>query len=399
MPASSTEAPAGSVSDRPILSPGSEAELAEAVLDADGPLRPRGGGTRDIGRPVDGQILSLDAVAGIVRHDPGALTLVARAGTPLAEIESTLASAGQRLPFEPMDHRALLGTQGVPTIGGAVATNASGPRRIQAGACRDSLIGVRFVDGAGRTVKNGGRVMKNVTGYDLVKLMAGSFGTLGVLTEVSFKVLPAPDARATLRIEGLSEIQAIEALSEALGSPYDVTGAAHIAGDGATDGTLVRIEGLSASVAYRAERLAAELGRYGPVELLYDPEKSDAIWQGIRDVARFAGREGDVWRLSVRPTDAAEIAQRLGDLPRFFDWGGGLIWVLAAPGTDLRARLGSFRGHATLVRAADETRLRLPVFQPEPGPLAALATRLRASFDPRGILNPGLMAAPEQAPA
>ena len=343
-----------------VLAPTSEAGLAEAVRDASGPLRPMGGGTRNIGRPVAAQTLSVAGVSGIVRHDPGALTLVARAGTPLEEIEATLASAGQRLPFEPLDHRSVLASEGVPTIGGVVATNASGPRRVQAGACRDSLIGVRFVDGAGRIVKNGGRVMKNVTGYDLVKLMAGSFGTLGVLTEVSFKVLPAPDARATLSISGLSEPQAIDALSEALGSPYDVTGAAHRSGGAnGTDGrTLVRIEGLAASVAYRAERLVAELGRFGPVELLDDRDASDAIWRDIRDVREFAGRDGDVWRVSVRPAEAAALAAHLGDLPRLFDWGGGLIWVLATPGTDLRARLGGFRGHATLVRADVETRER-----------------------------------------
>lgn len=372
-----------------MLSPATEAELSEIVAGAAGPLRVMGGGTRAIGHAAAGEALSVAGLRGIALYEPGALTVVVRAGTPLAEIEATLAAEGQRLPFEPMDHRVLLGTEGEPTIGGVVAANVSGPRRIQAGACRDSLIGVRFVDGTGTIVKNGGRVMKNVTGYDLVKLMAGSFGTLGVLSEVAFKLLPAPEAAAMVSLAGLEDVQAVAAMAAALGSPFEVTGAAHLPGAGRT---MLRIEGFADSVAYRADRLAELLAPFGAITLEADTAAITAAWRDIRDVRAFAERSGDVWRLSVKPSDAPALAARIGG-EVMFDWGGGLIWALVPEGTDLRARLGAFAGHATLVRGAVETRARIATFHPEPAPLAAIAAGLRAQFDPRGILNPGLMAA------
>ena len=371
-----------------MLTPRDEADLAEAVAGARAPLHVVGGGTRPVGMTEAGLVLSTAGLGGIGLYEPGALTLVARAGTPLAEVEAALAAEGQRLPFEPMDHRALLGTEGEPTIGGTVAANVSGPRRVQAGACRDSLIGVRFVDGEGTVVKNGGRVMKNVTGYDLVKLMAGSHGTLGVLTEVAFKVLPETAARATLVLRGLDAARAVEAMSAALTSPFEVTGAAHGAWDGET-ATLIRIEGFEASVGYRADQLAGLLGRFGAVEVERDRARVDALWRRVRDVLPFAGRTGDVWRFSVKPSDAPALVDALG-AACLMDWGGGLVWALCAPGADLRARM-AVPGHATLVRAAPETKRALRVFHPEPAPLAAIAEGLRRKFDPRGILNPGLM--------
>jgi glycolate oxidase FAD binding subunit len=374
---------------RPMLSPTTETELSEIVSRASGPLRIVGGGTRPVGCPVAGEALSVAGMSGIELYEPGALTIVAKAGTPLAEVEAALAAEGQRLPFEPMDHRALLGAEGEPTIGGVVAANVSGPRRIQAGAARDSLIGVRFVDGSGTILKNGGRVMKNVTGYDLVKLMAGSWGTLGVLSQVAFKVLPAPEAAASLGIEGLSAMQAVEAMATALGSPFEVTGAAHLPRE---ERTVLRIEGFAASVAYRAGRLAELMAPFGQVSVEQDGTKVAETWRGLRDVTGFAGRGGDVWRISVTPSDGPEIAARTGG-EVMFDWGGGLIWALVPEGTDLRARLGAYAGHATLIRASEETRRRIAPFQPEPAPLARLSQGLREKFDPRGILNPGLMGA------
>ncbi|WP_370253919.1 FAD-binding protein [Nioella sp.] len=373
------------------MSPVDERELSEAVAGAEGPLRIVGGGTRPVGRPVSGEVLSMRGLSGIELYEPGALTIVARAGTPLAEVEAALAAENQRLPFEPMDMRGLLGTRGEPTIGGVVAANASGPRRIQAGACRDSLIGVRFVDGRGTVLKNGGRVMKNVTGYDLVKLLAGSYGTLGVVSEVSFKVLPGIETRACVLLNGLSNGDAVAAMAKALGSPYEVSGAAHTpAGIDGHPVTMLRLEGFSDSVAYRAGKLKELLVAFGDISVETDPERVQAGWTWVRDVETFQGREGDVWRISVKPSDGPGIAARAGG-DVLFDWGGGLVWALTAPGSDLRAELGDFAGHATLIRASEETRARLSVFQPEPAPVAALAEGLRRQFDPKGILNPGVM--------
>lgn len=368
-----------------MLTPTSEAELAETIAAADGPLAIRGGGTR--GLAPEGAPLSLEGLRGIALHEPGALTLVAAAGTPLAEVEAALAAENQRLPFEPMDHRTLLGTTGEPTIGGVVAAGVSGPRRVQAGACRDALIGARFVDGRGRVVKSGGRVMKNVTGYDLARLMCGAHGTLGVLTEVAFKVLPAPEATGVLLIEGLDDATALAALSAALASPWEVTGAAHTPKglDGAPV-TMVRVEGFSPSVAYRLERLSALLAPFGgTLGTETDPERTAAGWAWVRDAVPLAGAEGDLWRISVRPSRGAEAVARISPRAWLYDWGGGLVWAVTAPGTDVRGALAGLGGHASCLRGA------APRFAPEPAPVAALAAGLRAKFDPRGLLNPGLM--------
>lgn len=366
-----------------MIEPKTEPELASAIAAADGPLAIEGGGTRGIA--ATGNVLTTRAISGVTLYEPGALTLVAKAGTPLAEIDRTLEAEGQRLAFEPMDHRGLLGTGGEPTIGGVVASNISGPRRIQAGACRDFLLGVQFVDGSGAVLKNGGRVMKNVTGYDLVKLMAGSFGTLGVLTEVSLKVMPKPETAATLVIHGLSDGDAQRAMTAALTSPYDVTGAAHMAGR-----TLVRVEGFAGSVAYRAEQLQGILGAFGEVSVEADVGAVAQIWRDVRDVATFHGRAGDVWRISCKPSDGPALAAKLG-AEVLYDWGGGLVWALVAEGTDVRAALGAFDGHARLERGAPATLAAQPRFQPQPAAVAALSAGLRQRFDPRGILNAGLM--------
>lgn len=376
----------------------SEAELAERVAGATGPLRIQGGGTRDVGAPVVGEVLSVAGLSGVELYEPGSLTLVVRAGTPLAEIDALLAGDNQRLAFEPMDHRVLLGTSGTPTVGGAIAANVSGPRRIQAGAARDFTLGLRFVDGRGRVVKNGGRVMKNVTGYDLVKLLAGSHGTLGVLTEISLKVQARPETEATLIAHDLAPDEAVGRLSAALGSPFDVTGAAHEIGGR----TMVRLEGLSGAVDYRAEALRA--GVLAGFERL-EAGESAALWADVRDLRALAAtgdaRTSAIWRASLKPTDGPKLLAALGGrvTAGLMDWGGGLVWLATEmPGEagdagagEIRAEVSRLGGHATLVRATPDLRASVPVFQPEPAPVAALSRALKHQFDPRGILNPGLM--------
>ncbi|TPE51522.1 FAD-binding protein [Amaricoccus solimangrovi] len=376
------------------MTPRDEADVAEAVRAAAArgePLEIRGGGTRGIGHAVRGTPLALSGLSGITLYEPGALTLVARAGTPLAEVEAALAAEGQRLPFEPWDGRALTGANGAPTLGGMVAVNASGPRRIQAGACRDSLIGVRFVDGTGTIVKNGGRVMKNVTGLDLVKLVAGAHGTLGVLTEVAFKLLPVSHRVATVVLDGLAPEAAGRAMAVAMGAPYDVTGAAHApAGLGPGPVTLLRLEGFEGAVSHRIAGLTRALAEFGPARVVEGP----GDWAALRDMTLFAGRPGAVWRISVKPSDGPALGARLGAAGAeavVYDWAGGLLTVLADEGLDMRAAMAGISGHATLIRASEEAKARHGVFHPEPAPIAALSAGLRAKFDPKGVLNPGRM--------
>lgn len=375
-----------------IYRPTDEADLGATLTDAQTPFQIRGGGTRSYASGNGATVLETGALTGVTLYEPAALTLVARAGTPLSEIEATLAAENQRLAFEPMDHRALLGTSGVPTLGGVIAANVSGPRRVQVGAARDFMLGVRFVDGGGRVLSNGGRVMKNVTGYDLVKLMTGSHGTLGVLTEVSLKVLPGVETTATLLINDLEPAQAVAAMTRALGSPFEVSGAAHLPiGVDGHPVTMIRVEGFENSVHYRAGALRDLLADIGTGEVETDPEQTRAGWAYVRDVQMMKGRTGDVWRIHCKPSDAVALASRLNAEAVQFDWGGGLIWALTTEGTDVRALLGTFDGHATLVRASGDTRATLSTFQPEAPALAALSKGLRAKFDPRGLLNPGLM--------
>lgn len=359
------------------MRPVTEAELAEAVAGASGPLAIRGGGTRTVGA-VEGEVLETSGLSGVVLYEPAALTLVVRAGTPLAGVEALLAGERQRLAFESPDLRALLGRGGESTIGGVAAANASGPRRVQAGAARDALIGVRFVTGRGEVVKNGGRVMKNVTGYDLVKLLAGSRGTLGVLTEVSFKVQALPEAEATLIVEGFGDEAGLAALRAALGSPFDVSGAARHTGR-----SLIRVEGMAGSVAYRVARLRERIG--GEVTLA-EGAASAALWREVRDVVPLQGQPGEIWRIATLPTAAAGIVARL-EASAVWDWGGGLVWLLVEPGRGAEvAATVAGRGHATLVRGQGG-----PVFPPEAPEVTTLVAGLRAKFDPRGILNAGMM--------
>ncbi len=388
-----------------MLLPTSEAEASAMVADAmarAAPLAIEGNATkRPIGRPLQTQAtLSSRALSGITLYEPAEMVIGARAGTPVADIETALAAKGQMLPFEPIDYRPLLGTSGEPTIGAVVAGNLSGPRRIMAGACRDSLIGVRFVNGRGQAVKSGGRVMKNVTGLDLAKLMAGSWGTLGFLTEVIFKVLPRPETEATLVLHGLDDAAAVTALAAALGSPFDVSGAAYMpAGTGGDRSrTLVRLENVPQSVAYRLGELRQLLA--APAQEVVEGAASAALWREIRD-ARLLAEPADraIWRLSVAPSRAPALLRQVRaelDVRALLDWGGGLVWlsVLAAGdagAATIRAAVGAARGHATLIRAPDAVRAAIDVFQPLAAPLMRVQGGIKTAHDPAGIFSPGRM--------
>lgn len=386
--------------------PTTEAEVAAFVQEARAAqqsIEIRGGGTRRaLGRPVQtARMLDLSKLHGISLYEPGALTMVVTAGTPLAEVNAALAAEGQRLSFEPMDHRGLLGSQGEPTIGAVVACNIGGPRRIVSGACRDSMLGVRFVDGTGEVIRNGGRVMKNVTGYDLVKLMCGSWGTLGVLTALSIKVQPTPERAVTLIIDDLDLGASVDAMSAALGSPFEVSGAAHMPGPPSR--TLLRIEGFDRQVAYRQAQLATLL-KVTPH--IIEGDEHDALWRDVRDVEQFAsredpGQENPVWRLSIKPSDAPVLGTALRNAcgaELMLDWGGGLVYARLPVSEDagaaaLRKELARVGGHATLIRAPAPLRASVPVFQPAAARVASLSEAIRQKFDPDRILNPGRMAA------
>ncbi len=394
-----------------LMQPTEVGGVVEAMREARAagrPLRIEGGGSKAaFGRPAQAAAtLSLKQLSGITLYEPGELVISALAGTPVEEVEAALAEKGQHLPFEPPDWRALFGTTGTrPTLGGIVAANLSGPRRLTAGAARDFVIGVKAVNGLGELVTSGGRVMKNVTGYDLSKLLSGAHGTLGVLTEITLKVLPAPEAEITLLLGGLDEESGRRAMSAALGTPYQVTAAAHLpapaahaAGAGNRPATLLRLEGFQASVAYRAEALAGALEEHGTAARI-DTVPSAALWQAVREVSLFSGeRDRPLWRLSVAPTDGPGVVARITEtVPArvLYDWGGGLVW-LAPDGTDaqahaVRAAVDAVGGHATLMRAPETVRAAIPVFQPRPAAIAALDARIKHAFDPDRVLNPGRM--------
>lgn len=365
--------------------PKTEFDMAETIREAKSPIAIHGGGSR--GLSVHGDPIKTTGLNGITLYEPGSLTLVAQAGTPILDIEAALAAEGQRLAFEPMDPRGLTGSTGASTIGGVVAANNSGPRRVSVGACRDFLLGVRFIDGMGRAISNGGRVMKNVTGYDLAKLMAGSWGTLGVMTEVSLKVLPNPEMTGVLLLNGLDDQAAVAVMSKALGSPFEVTGAAHApVGVDGHPVTMLRLEGFEESVTYRLDALRQHLASNAEQVIETSPDRTTAGWKWVRDVELFNGRKGNVWRVSVKPSDAPGLVSRIENDAALYDWGGGLIWLLCPEDEDVRSKMHGVQGHATLVRGEGHL-----LFHPEPTAIAKLSQGLRAKFDPRGLFNQGLM--------
>lgn len=431
------------------LSPTSADDVLAAVQQAfaqEQPLEIVGGGTkRGWGRPVkSNRILDLSRLSGVTLYEPEELVLSAKAGTPMAEIEALLAANKQMLAFEPPDLAGVFGlappqgagapqgkaliSEALPsgairpyprqTLGGVIACNLSGPRRIKAGAARDHFLGFHAVSGRGEAFKAGGRVMKNVTGYDLPKLLCGSFGTLAVMTEITVKVLPAPEKARTVLLIGLDDTDARDAMAAALNSPHEVSGAAHLPRKvaarssvsyvrGAAQAvTALRVEGFGPSVEARCKALRELLASFGPSEELHSMN-STTLWREIRDVAPLLpepaaqGAVLDLWRLSVPPASGAPIMASLvmgegfANDGYFYDWGGGQIWLAvprakpSATAATIRGLVESTHGQAALVHTSDETRELVSVFQREPPALAAISNRLKEAFDPKGILNPG----------
>jgi glycolate oxidase FAD binding subunit len=400
------------------LKPDSAEQLAEAVAQAVAdktPLEVIGRGSkRALGRPVNsGTALDLSGFSGITLYEPEELVLRADAATPMTEIEAALADKGQMLAFEPPDLGPVLGQPaGGSSIGGVISCNLSGPRRVTAGAARDHFLGFTAVSGRGEIFTAGSRVMKNVTGYDMMKLMAGAYGTLAAMTSVTVKVLPRPEKTYSLLLYGLDVVAAGGAMRQALGSSYDVSGAAYIPANlvGASQVSYVseqdrsvtafRLEGPGPSVTHRLGALRHALADFGAAEELHS-KNSVTLWRELRDLAFLAGESArPLWRLSVAPDQGPSVAQDLGqrlpDSQILLDWGGGLIWLVLPNSGDaaaaaVRGALPAGGGHATLLRAQQPLRAAVPVFQPQAPALAALSARVKAGFDPAGVLNPGRM--------
>jgi glycolate oxidase FAD binding subunit len=391
-------------------------QVVRAALASEQPLEIVGhGGKRLIGQPMaTNALLDLSALNAVTSYEPNELIITVQAGAPLADVLSLIDSKNQQFAFEPINTASLLGTPNKGTIGGMIGAGLAGPRRIKAGGARDHLLGAHAVSGFGDSFKAGGRVVKNVTGYDLCKLLAGSWGTLAVMTEVTLKVMPRPESERTLVLRGLDDVIANTAMTAALGSPFDVSGAAHVpnsayraAASGLDDLgspreaiTLLRLEGITASAVHRAVALAKLLAPFGAVEILEDAA-SVAVWRSVRDAQPFAasGSLGacTVWRIVCPPAAGGALGQALardtgGDV--IYDWGGGLIWAALPAKSDaqaslVRQRVNAVGGHATLIRASEQVRRNVDVFHPQQAGLAALGERVRQSFDPKNILNRG----------
>lgn len=394
------------------LAPADEAGIAAAVAEAAAlgePLAITGNATKSpMLRPVQAaRGLSTHNLSGITLYSPTELVIAARAGTPVAEIEAALAERGQHLIAEPPEFSALLGTGGVQTLGGVVAANLSGPRRIAWGATRDHVLGVRAVNGTGEVIRSGGRVLKNVTGLDLCKLLTGSHGTLAVMTEITLKVLPAPERAGTLVLPGLDAEAGVRALAAALCSPYGVSGAAWLPTEAAAHVSelaafgapvaLVRIEDFIASVSYRTGRLRAELGEMDGE--IFGDSATHAVWRAVRDATPLAAEPDDaVWRVSVRPSAGPGVLHALAHgvgARGFLDWGGGLVWIAGPATSETHAAVEQAARNAggawMLLRAPEPMRAAVDVIPRETPVLARITGRVKAALDPHGILNPGRM--------
>ena len=407
-----------------VLQPETAEQVLEAVQWAAAEARPLElvgrASKRDLGRPIENATrLTLERLTGISLYEPQELVLSARPGTLLREIEALLAEQRQQLAFEPPDLGPLLGGgAGQGTLGGLLACNLAGPRRIKAGAARDHFLGFKAISGRAEAFKSGGRVVKNVTGYDLSKLLAGSYGTLAAFTDLTVKVLPAAEKTRTVLVYGLSDEAAMAALAGAAGSACEPTALAHLPGDiarqsavsyvGGAGGavTALRLEGPGPSVSQRCRTLRAMLGEQDHTEELHG-HNSAIFWREVRDVSYFVGADDQVWRLSVTPREGARVIDRVRreiDCRFYYDWAGGLIWLALAPRADagaeiIRRSVATAGGHGALIRAKAAVRAAVPPFHPPMPAVAALTARIKASFDPLGLLNPGRMTAEDLPPS
>lgn len=402
-----------------ILKPRDEKDLSAAIagLAASGTAAEiKGAGSkRGLGRPIVGEVVvETVGLSGLTLYEPTELVMAARAGTPLAEIEKALAERGQMLAFEPVDLGPVSGgAAGTQTIGGVFATAVSGSRRIQMGAARDHILGVRAVNGRGEIFKSGGRVLKNVTGYDVGRALVGSWGTLAVLSELTFKVMPLPERSETLIFPGLTEEIAVEAMCAALGTPFEVSGTVHLTAAltprletkavarEAGPVTAIRIENFATSVDYRTGRLAEALKVYGQPQRL-GHEVSLKFWQELRRLSVFtrqAAEGSQLWRLSTAPRKVAAVMtaiRRNTDAEACLDASGGIIWLEVpasadAGAADIRRILAGHGGHATLISAAADVRGAVEVFHPMNTAVERLSAGLKNAFDPLRILNRGRM--------
>ena len=367
--------------------PTEEGEVAECVrqaLQTGAKLAIRGGGSKDrIGTPINFPTIELGGLRGVIDYDPSELVLSVRPGTPLHEVEALVQSEGQMLAFDPFDHGPVFGVaEGNATIGGTVAARVAGSRRLSAGSARDHLLGLRAVSGRGELFVAGARVVKNVTGFDLPKLMAGSWGRLAVMTELTLKVLPRPRARATCVVRGLSLRDALAAMARAMGSAAEVAAAAFLPGRPSTVALL--IEGFSPSVDARFVMLQRLL----PGAERVAPDEGKAIWRTMRTIAPLSGAPM-LWQINVAPSRAADVAEALGG-EQLFDWAGGLVWIGGDQGAErVREIADAAGGHATLVRAPHEERRRTVAFHPPTRGVAALEERVRRAFDPHALFETG----------
>lgn len=360
------------------MRPGTIQELCEIVAGG-GPLRLRGGGSKDaIGAETDATVVDMRGFAGVVDYDPPELVLTVRAGTPLAEVQALVASEGQMLAFDPFDHAAILGGETCATIGGVIAAGVAGPARLSRGAARDHLLGFTAVSGRGEKLVAGAKVVKNVTGYDLPKLISGSWGRLAAITELTLKVLPAPRERQTLVLRGLDPAAAVAAMAKAMGSAAEVTAAAHLPDWEGGAVTALRLDGYPSSIAARADTL-------GGLERI----DGAALWEAVRHATPLSASK-PLWRVIVPAGRASAFIASLVASDWLFDWAGGLVWLASDASPQwIRATAAAAGGHAMLVRAGAAMRAAVPAFHPQPAPLAALEERVRRAFDPAGVFETG----------